>query len=64
VYRGLEDLTYPFHGQTIAVTLCGRICFKGRKVNLSHVFAGQNGGGTSMRPLGPISDASVRDRPF
>jgi putative transposase len=25
VYRGLEDLTYPFHDQTIAVTDCGRI---------------------------------------
>jgi putative transposase len=24
------------------VTNCGRICFKGGKVNLSHVFAGQN----------------------
>jgi putative transposase len=48
VYRGLEDLTYPFHGQTIAVTRCGRICFKGRKVNLSHVFAGQNVGVTQV----------------
>ena len=46
VYRGLEDLTYPFHDQTIAVTRCGRICFKGRKVNLSHVFAGQDVGVT------------------
>ena len=44
VYRGLEELTYPFHDHTIAVTRCGRICFKGRKVNLSHVFAGQNVG--------------------
>ncbi len=25
VYRGLEDLTYPFHDQTIAVTRCGRL---------------------------------------
>src|SRR6266436_8420744 len=32
VYRGLEDLTYPFHDQTIMVTGCGRICFRGRKV--------------------------------
>jgi hypothetical protein len=24
------------------VAQCGRICFKGRKVNLRHVFAGQN----------------------
>src|SRR5216684_2132750 len=27
VYRGLEDLTYPFHDSTITVTHCGRICF-------------------------------------
>jgi hypothetical protein len=48
VYRGLNDLTYPFHDQTIAVTRRGRICFKGRKVNLSHVFAGQNVGVTQV----------------
>jgi len=44
VYRGLHELTYPFHDKTIAVTHCGRICFNGHKVNLSHVFAGQNVG--------------------
>jgi putative transposase len=48
VYRGLDDLTYPFHDQTTAVTHCGRICFKGRKINLSHVFAGQNVGVTQV----------------
>lgn len=48
VYRGLEDLTYPFHDQTMTVTHCGRICFKGQKVNLSHVFAGQNVGVTQV----------------
>jgi putative transposase len=32
VYRGLEELTYPFHDETFTVTHCGRICFKGRKV--------------------------------
>jgi putative transposase len=47
-YRGLEELTYPFHDQTIAVTRCGRICFKGQKVNLSQVFAGQNVGVTQV----------------
>ena len=41
VYRGLEDLTYPFHDCSVTVTHCGRLCFKGRKINLSHVFAGQ-----------------------
>ena len=48
LYRGLQELTYPFHDQTIAVTRCGRICFTGRKVNLSHVFAGQNVGVTQV----------------
>jgi putative transposase len=48
VYRGLQELTYPFHDQTTTVTRCGRICFKGRKVNLSHVFAGQNVGVTQV----------------
>jgi putative transposase len=48
MYHGLDELTYPFHDQTIAVTRCGRICFKGRKVNLSHVFAGQNVGVTQV----------------
>jgi putative transposase len=48
VYRGLEELTYPFHDHTIAVTRCGRICFKSRKVNLSQVFAGQNVGVTQV----------------
>ena len=37
-----------FTTQTITVTHCGRICFKGRKVNLSHVFAGQNVGVTQV----------------
>jgi putative transposase len=48
VYRGLDDLTYPFHDQTITVTHCGRICFKGQKVHLSQVFAGQNVGVTQV----------------
>jgi putative transposase len=48
VYRGLEDLTYPFHDQTIMVTHCGRVCFRSRKINLSHVFAGQNVGVTQV----------------
>jgi putative transposase len=47
-YHGLDELTYPFHDQTITVTHCGRICFKGQKVNLSHAFAGQNVGVTQV----------------
>ena len=43
-YHGLEELEYPFHDWRVVVTHCGRICFKGRKINLSHVFAGQQVG--------------------
>jgi putative transposase len=43
-YRGLSELHYPFHDQTITVTQCGRLCFGRRKINLSTVFAGQNVG--------------------
>ncbi len=43
-YTGLSDLEYPFHDRTITVTACGRICIARRKINLSHVFAGQNVG--------------------
>jgi len=48
VYRGIQELTYPFHDHTISVTRCGRICFTRRKVNLSRVFAGQNVGVTQV----------------
>ena len=40
-YRGLSDLTYPWHDWTATVTHCGRICRHNRKINLSQVFAGQ-----------------------
>jgi putative transposase len=43
LYRGLPPLEYPLHDQTI-VTQCGRLCFGGRKINLSAVFAGHNVG--------------------
>jgi len=48
LYRGLEDVSYPFADATFTVTHCGRICFHGRKINLSHVFAGQNVGVTQV----------------
>jgi putative transposase len=44
VYRGLDELAYPFHDATFTVTHCGRICFKRRKINLSQALAGQNVG--------------------
>jgi putative transposase len=44
-YEGVsEDLQYPFHDRTAIVTRCGRICIGRRKINLSHVFAGQKVG--------------------
>ena len=43
-YRVIDALEYPFHDRTIAVTRCGRICLGRRKINLSKVSAGQNGG--------------------
>lgn len=43
-YNGLPELDYPFHDKIITVTHCGRICFKGRKINFSVVFAGQDVG--------------------
>jgi putative transposase len=48
VYRGLEELTYPFSDATVMVTNCGRICWKARKINFSHVFAGQKVGITQV----------------
>jgi len=42
--KGLPDLKYPFHDETLAVTICGRICFNRQKIDLSPVFAGQDVG--------------------
>lgn len=44
IYKGLPDLSYPFHDKEVTVTSCGRICFNKRKINLSQVFAGQTVG--------------------
>jgi putative transposase len=44
VYRGIEDLDYPFHDWTAVITTCGRICYQRRKINVSQVFAGQKVG--------------------
>jgi putative transposase len=44
LYRGLDELEYPLHDFAIRVTHRGRIGFKTRKINLSHVFAGQQVG--------------------
>ena len=43
-YSGLPELTYPLHDTDVVVTACGRICLHRKRVNLSHVFAGQRVG--------------------
>ena len=40
-YRGLPDLTCPFHDREIVVTACGRLCLHRKKINISTVLAGQ-----------------------
>jgi putative transposase len=45
---GPRGTDYPFHDHTIMVTGCGRSCFRGLKVNLGHVFAGQSVGVTQV----------------
>jgi putative transposase len=44
VYRGLDELEYPFHDWTAIITTCGRICWQRHKINVSQVFAGQRVG--------------------
>ena len=43
-YRGLPRSNTRCTIATLTVTHCGRMCFGGRKINLSKVFAGQNVG--------------------
>ena len=40
-YRGMGELSYPFHDRTILVTYCERICIFKKKINLSTSLAGQ-----------------------
>jgi transposase InsO family protein len=40
-YRGIPELTYPFHDRDIIVTHCGRLCLHRKKINISTVLAGQ-----------------------
>ena len=40
-YRGLPELSYPFHDRDILVTACGRLCLHRKKINISTVLAGQ-----------------------
>ena len=41
-YKGIQNLSYPFHDRTVTVTNCGRICFKKKKISLSRALAGQD----------------------
>ena len=43
-YRGVTDICYPMHDRDVVVTACGRICMHRKRINLSHVFAGQRVG--------------------
>ena len=43
-YRGLPDLAYPLHDRDVMVTACGRICMHRKRINISHVLAGQRVG--------------------
>jgi len=74
-YRGLTELTYPFADLTILVTHCGRICFRGRKVNLCQALAGQAIGVTQVGDrvwlvsfmdydLGYFDDEGIRVEPI
>jgi len=40
-YRGIGELSYPFHDRTALVTYCGRICIFKKKIMLSTSLAGQ-----------------------
>gem|GEM_PF-1510457 len=40
-FRGLPELSYPFHDRTIRLTGCGCIILHRKKINLSTVFAGK-----------------------
>lgn len=43
-YKGLQDVSYPFHDRMVTVTTCGRICIGRKKINFSRAFTGQNVG--------------------
>jgi hypothetical protein len=41
LYQGLPELTYPFHDRDVLVTARGRLCLHRKRINISHVLAGQ-----------------------
>jgi hypothetical protein len=40
-YRGIGEVSYPFHDRTVLVTCCGRICIFRKRINLSTSLEGQ-----------------------
>lgn len=48
IYQGIGRIDYPMHHKILTVTSCGRICYKGMKISLSHVLAGQEVGITQV----------------
>jgi len=43
-YRGLPELSYPFHDREGLITACGRLCLHRKKINISTALAGQTVG--------------------
>lgn len=43
-YRGLPDLSYPWHGSDVVFTACGHIRMHCKRINVSTVLAGQRVG--------------------
>ena len=41
IYAGLPDVEYPAHDASHIVTFCGRLCHRGKKINLTQALAGQ-----------------------
>ena len=40
----MPELSCPLHDRDVLVTACGRICMHRKRINLSHVLAGQRVG--------------------
>jgi hypothetical protein len=43
-YRGIPELTYLLHDRDVVITACGRLCMHRKRINISHVLAGQRVG--------------------
>jgi hypothetical protein len=44
----LRDISYPLHDRDVVVSACGRICMHRKRINVSHVLAGQRVGITEV----------------